>query len=405
MGTIAEVGKAAWDDCANPGWPSETPLARRPDQPTVAYNPFVSFDFLQCLEESGCVGRRSGWTPTHFVLEDASAPVAAAPAYLKAHSMGEYVFDHGWADAYERAGGHYYPKLQIAVPFTPVTGPRLLTSGRATPEARTALAGAAIASLATVGASSAHTTFVSEAEATLLAGHGWLHRTDRQFHFINEGYRDFADFLDALASRKRKAVRRERRDALAGGVEIECLTGKEISETHWDAFFAFYMDTGSRKWGRPYLNRRFFSLIGERMADRVLMILARRSGRPIAGALNFVGSDTLYGRYWGTTDAQPFLHFEVCYYQAVEWGIARGLKVVEAGAQGEHKIARGYVPVTTHSAHWIADPSFRRAVADYLRREREAVAAEQTMLADQAPFRHEDAAEMAGDATPDESEV
>jgi len=308
--------------------------------------------------------------------------------------MGEYVFDHGWADAFERAGGSYYPKLQAAVPFTPVPGRRLLV--RPDPEAETrreALAQGAIALARRHGVSSFHVTFATESDWNVLGAAGFLRRTDQQFHFVNEGYRDFEDFLAALASRKRKAIRRERRDALEGGIEVEHLTGKGLTEAAWDSFFAFYMDTGSRKWGRPYLNRRFFSLIGERMSDRILLILAKRGGRRIAGALNFIGSDALYGRNWGTLEEQPFLHFELCYYQAIEWAIAHGLKRVEAGAQGEHKIARGYRPTVTYSAHWIADPGFRRAVAEYLERERRQVAADTDALADFLPFRAEAEAE------------
>ncbi len=269
------------------------------------------------------------------------------PCYLKSHSMGEYVFDHGWAEALERAGGRYYPKLQAAVPFTPVTGRRLLIANGCDAELhRRLLANAGEALTNATGASSLHVTFATESDWQVLTDAGYLARTDQQYHFVNEGYRDFDDFLEALASRKRKAIRRERRDAL-DGLEVVHRTGREITEQDWDAFFRFYMDTGSRKWGKPYLNRRFFSLIGERMADRILLIFATRNGKPIAGALNFIGSETLYGRYWGTTAEQPFLHFELCYYQAIEWGIAHGMKSVEAGAQGEHKVARGYRPTTT----------------------------------------------------------
>jgi predicted N-acyltransferase len=319
------------------------------------------------------------------------APEAVMPLYLKSHSMGEYVFDHGWAEAYQRAGGRYYPKLQASVPFTPVTGPRLLAQDRASANAERvelALAKAAIELGRQVRASSVHATFLPEEEWLRLGKAGWLQRTDQQFQFFNEGYRDFGDFLAALASRKRKAIRHEREKALAGGVEVEALTGADLTEAAWDAFFAFYMDTGSRKWGRPYLNRSFFSLIGASMADRILLILARKAGRPIAGALNFIGSDTLYGRYWGATDPQPFLHFELCYYQAIDWALAHGLERVEAGAQGEHKLARGYRPVTTYSAHWIEDAGLRRAIAAYLERERQEVAEVQADFAEHVPFRH-----------------
>jgi len=302
--------------------------------------------------------------------------------------MGEYVFDHGWADAYERAGGRYYPKLQASVPFTPVTGSRLLLKpGPEVEHRRTTLATGAATLARQLGVSSLHVTFAPEDEWAFLGGCGYLQRTDQQFHFVNENYRDFDDFLAALASRKRKAIRRERREALEGGIEVEHLTGAGLTEAAWDAFFSFYMDTGSRKWGRPYLNRRFFALIGERMADRILLVLAKRGRRYVAGALNFIGSDTLYGRYWGAVEELPFLHFELCYYQAIDWAISHGLPRVEAGAQGEHKLARGYRPTTTYSAHWIGDPSFRRAVADYLERERRQVAHDGEALAEFLPFR------------------
>jgi predicted N-acyltransferase len=330
-------------------------------------NPFVSHDFLSILERSGCVGGRTGWRPLPLVAERGAEIVGVAPAYLKAHSQGEYVFDHGWADAYERAGGRYYPKLQIAVPFTPAAGPRLLAADEAT---RAALADGLIALAAQTGASSVHVTFPTQAEAEALAARGWLLRLGEQYHFRNEGYRDYEDFLATLASRKRKALKRERREALASGVEIEWLTGAALTEAHWDAFFAFYMDTGSRKWGRPYLNRAFFSLLGEAMADRVLLVMARRGGRYVAGALNLIGGDALYGRYWGAVEETPFLHFELCYHQAIDYALAHGLSRVEAGAQGEHKLARGYRPTPTWSAHHIADPGLRRAVSDYLKRER-----------------------------------
>ena len=342
---------------------------------------------------SGAATRKTGWLGQHLVLNDnAGRPAAILPCYLKSHSMGEYVFDHGWADAFERAGGRYYPKLQVSVPFTPATGPRLLARDSADADrAQQTLAAGAVALARKLDVSSVHVTFATENDAAVFAAAGFLLRNDQQFHFINDGYRDFDDFLDALASRKRKAIRRERRDALTGGIEVELLTGASLTEAAWDAFFAFYMDTGSRKWGRPYLNRRFFSLVGERMADRILLVMARRNGRFIAGALNFIGSDALYGRHWGAVEEQPFLHFELCYYQAIEWAIAHRLPRVEAGAQGEHKLARGYRPITTWSAHWIADPSFRSAVEDYLRRERQQVARDGEALAEYLPFREETA--------------
>ena len=374
ISSLGEIDRADWDACANPSG--------------LPYNPFLAYDFLWSLEESGCATRRTGWLGQHLVLDGPDGrPAAIMPCYLKSHSMGEYVFDHGWADAYERAGGRYYPKLQAAVPFTPVTGRRLLTADNTNATAtRSLLAAAGIALTAQHGVSSLNVTFADKQEWEDLGAAGYLQRTDRQFHFFNDNYRDFNDFLDALASRKRKVIRRERRDALAG-LEVVHLTGSELTESAWDSFFAFYMDTGSRKWGRPYLNRRFFSLIGERMADRILLMLAVRDHQPIAGALNFIGSDALYGRYWGAVEDHPFLHFELCYYQAIEWGIAHGMQRVEAGAQGEHKLARGYRPTLTYSAHWISDPGFRRAVAQYLKSERREVASDADLLSTALPFK------------------
>ncbi len=383
IASLRDIRREDWDACANPpsgdggaGWETE-------------YNPFLSHDFLWALEESGSATRKTGWLGQHLVLDGPDGrPAAIMPAYLKSHSMGEYVFDHSWAEAYERAGGRYYPKLQVSVPFTPVTGRRLLVRPGPDADERRLILASGIATLAARhGVSSVHATFLPKPEWALLGEAGFLQRTDQQFHFLNKGYRDFGDFLDALASRKRKAIRRERRDAVAGGIDIVHLTGSDLTEDAWDAFFGFYMDTGSRKWGRPYLSRIFFSLLGERLADKVLLVIAKRNGRPIAGALNLIGSHALYGRYWGAVEEHPFLHFELCYYQAIEWGIAHGLQRVEAGAQGEHKLARGYEPVTTHSAHWIGDPSFRRAVADYLVRERAQVAHDVEILGDYTPFR------------------
>jgi predicted N-acyltransferase len=378
---LKAVAAAQWDACAqglpDPGEP-----------PDETWNPFVSHAFLSALEESGCVGGRTGWMPVHVLVEREGSLAAAAPAYLKSHSRGEYVFDHGWADAYERAGGRYYPKIQVSVPFTPVTGPRLLASpGFGKEAARAALVAGLRALQVQAGASSSHITFLPRLDAEALAAEGFLLRTDQQFHWIDEGFGSFEGFLGALASRKRKAIRRERREAVASGITIEWLTGRDITEAHWDAFFAFYMDTGSRKWGSPYLNRRFFSLVGERMADRVLLILARRAGRYVAGAINFIGERALYGRNWGCLEQHPFLHFEVCYYQAIEFALARGLARVEAGAQGEHKLARGYRPVTTYSVHDIADPGLRRGVAAYLQHERAYVAAAADDFSAALPFR------------------
>ena len=410
LSSLAEIDRQDWDACANPGWPSARPFGEDPSaflrayprraesgsQPDGlesnsqrhAYNPFVSYDFLHALEESGSATGRTGWQARHLVLDGENGkPIGIVPCYQKTHSMGEYVFDQGWADAYERAGGRYYPKLQVSVPFTPATGPRLLVRNDAPSGTRELLVAGLLELSRQLGISSIHATFLEDADAGLFDDSGFLARMDQQFHFINEGYRDFDDFLEALASRKRKAIRRERREALADGITVEHLTGAAITEADWDAFFGFYMDTGARKWGRPYLNRRFFSLLGDRMADRVLLIVARRDGVPIAGALNMIGSDALYGRYWGASEDVPFLHFEICYHQAVDWVIAHGLPRVEAGAQGDHKLARGYRPIVTRSAHWIADRGLRRAVADYLVREREAVVADHEFLDEHTPFK------------------
>ncbi|ADV13106.1 MULTISPECIES: GNAT family N-acetyltransferase [Mesorhizobium] len=355
----------------------------------TSYNPLVSFAFLSALEDSGCAVRRTGWQGHHLRLEDGRGRLlGAVPCYLKSHSQGEYVFDHGWSDAFERAGGRYYPKLQSAVPFSPVTGPRLLvTRGEDSAKVKAGLAAGLKAVTQKLGVSSAHVTFAQESDVEVLEAAGFLHRTDQQFHFFNEGFSTYDDFLATLASRKRKAMKKERREALAPGISIDRLTGKDLTEKAWDDFFAFYMDTGSRKWGRPYLNRQFFSMIGERMADDILLVMARRNGRYIAGAINFIGSDALYGRNWGCIEDHPFLHFEVCYHQAIDFAIERKLKVVEAGAQGEHKLARGYRPVTMHSAHYIAHPGLRNAVADYLRRERQEVERMSEYLEEHTPFR------------------
>ncbi|WP_245416084.1 GNAT family N-acetyltransferase [Microvirga sp. 17 mud 1-3] len=378
--SLKAVPASAWDACAMGG-----ANASGDEDP---FNPFVSHAFLSALEEAGCVGPKTGWTPLHLLVEDDGGTLrGAAPCYLKSHSMGEYVFDHAWADAYDRAGGHYYPKLQVSVPFTPVSGPRLLAAHDPGGEVRAHLVAGLRALRDETGASSIHATFLQEQDLSALAARGFLRRDDQQFHWFNEGYGSFEDFLGALASRKRKAIRRERRDALANGITVEWITGSELREAHWDAFFAFYMDTGSRKWGRPYLNRRFFSLIGERMAERILLVLAKRNGRYIAGALNLIGDRRLYGRNWGCIEDHPFLHFEVCYYQAIDFAIARGLDRVEAGAQGEHKLARGYRPVTTSSAHDFADPSLSRAIEAYLQRERSYVSEIAGELAAATPFR------------------
>ncbi len=366
---VAAFAPAQWDACAG------------------ADNPFVSHAFLSALEDSGSAVARAGWQPVPIAIDGPDgAPAALLPAYAKSHSQGEYVFDHGWADAWARAGKDYYPKLQIAVPFSPVPGPRLLLRDAGLAPA---LIAAAEAVVAQHDLSSAHATFVEPGQVPAFEAAGWLIRTDRQFHWLNQDYADFDGFLDALASRKRKAIRKER-VAAREGLEFVHLTGDEITPKHWDAFWRFYQDTGARKWGRPYLTRAFFTLLGQRMGERVILMLALRGGKPIAGALNLVGADTLYGRYWGCTEEVPFLHFELCYYQAIDAAIARGLKRVEAGAQGEHKLARGYQPTPTFSAHFIPDPRFRRAVADYLAHERRQVEATIAALDEMGPYKKAD---------------
>ncbi len=364
--SVGSIDAAQWDALAGSG------------------NPFVSHAFLTALEDSGSVGPGTGWAPAPISIEAGDGSLLAAmPAYLKGHSQGEYVFDHSWADAWHRAGHNYYPKLQIAAPFTPATGPRLLLSddSLALPLLR-----AAENLCADHGFSSAHATFIEPRQLPLFEQAGWLLRSDIQFHWTNQGYADFDDFLDRLASRKRKAVRKERA-AAQDGVTIRQLTGDAIEPHHWDAFWEFYQDTGARKWGTPYLTREAFTLIGRRMAERILLVLAYDGAEPIAGALNFIGADALYGRYWGCTRDKPFLHFELCYYQAIDAAIRLGLGRVEAGAQGGHKLARGYEPVQTWSAHWIADRGFREAVADFLERERGGIAQDQLYLGQHTPFR------------------
>jgi predicted N-acyltransferase len=347
---------------------------------------------LRALEDSGSATAETGWLPQHLLLEDGSGTLLGClPCYLKSHSRGEYVFDHGWADAYLRAGGRYYPKLQASIPFTPVTGKRLLVRpGEAEAEREALLLQAAIQVADRLGVSSLHITFLTREEWRLAGELGLLKRTDQQFHWQNKGYGSFEDFLGALASRKRKAIRRERSQALEGGIETEWVTGSDLTEAHLDTFFAFYIDTGARKWGSPYLTRDCFSLLRQSMTDRILLVLAKRSGAYIAGALNFIGQDALYGRYWGSIEDHPFLHFEVCYYQAIDFAIAHKLARVEAGAQGAHKLARGYLPSETYSAHYIADAALRRAVADYLKRERLAVAREIALLTEESPYRRQE---------------
>jgi predicted N-acyltransferase len=384
-GAITDIAREAWDACANPpAMPAtETTMSG------AEYNPFISHDFLSSLELSGSVCHRTGWQPMHLLAESPGGELlGAAPCYAKSHSQGEYVFDHGWADAYERAGGSYYPKLQVSVPFTPAAGRRLLVRPGAQANAvREALAGGLAEVCRRSSASSVHVTFLPEAEWKLLGELGYLQRTHRQFHWENAGYASFEEFLAALASRKRKTIRRERAESVAAGVTIHWLTGSDLTESVWDAFFDFYMETGSRKWGRPYLTREFYSIVGEKMRDRILLVMAKRNGRWIAGAINFIGSHTLFGRHWGCCEHHPFLHFEVCYYQAIDYAITHKLARVEAGAQGQHKIARGYLPVTTYSAHYIVDTALRRAIADFLKHERRHIEAEIEEFAEFAPFR------------------
>ncbi len=375
-GSIGDIDAAAWDACANPD--------------LATYNPFIAHAFLHALEQAGTVGdKRTGWLPQHITIADQAGAIAACmPCYAKLNSAGEYVFDWAWADAYQRAGGRYYPKLQAAVPFTPVPGRRLLTKPGPNADLHGRLLAAAAAEVTQrIGASSLHVTFLTKSEWETLGNEGFLKRTDQQFHWRNEGYASFDDFLATFSSRKRKGVKKERSEARRHGLTIERITGADITEAHWDAFYAFYMDTGARKWGHPYLNRRFFSLLGQAMADRCLLIMVKRGPTYVAGALNLVGGDCLYGRYWGAIEQYPCLHFEVCYYQAIDYAIEKGLARVEAGAQGEHKLARGYLPVTTYSAHWIRDPGLRRAIADYLEEERRAVAETGVALTEHAPYR------------------
>jgi len=366
---IAEIPAAEWDACAG------------------ADNPFVSHAFLSAMEDSGSTTARTGWLPQHAVLRAPDgAVVAAAPMYAKTHSYGEYVFDHGWAQAFERAGGKYYPKLLAAAPFSPVPGPRLLVH----PDCGvpvTAMAGALVQACEQLDLSSVHVTFCTEAEWTALGEAGWLQRIGMQFHWDNDGYTSFDDFLGRLSSRKRKVLKRERRDANACGLEFLTLTGTDITEAHWDAFYRFYQSTVDRKWGSAYLTRKFFSMLGERLDEKVVLMLATNAGKAVAGALNLRGADTLYGRNWGCVGDYPFLHFELCYYRAIDFAIEHGLKRVEAGAQGKHKIQRGYLPQATYSAHWIAHAGFRRAVDNYLREEREDTRREMAALAEWSPFR------------------
>ncbi len=370
---VAGIGAESWNACANPEG------AARP-------HPFTRFEFFHALEASGSASAQTGWQPAHLVLEEDDAVTGILPAYLKSHSQGEYVFDHAWADALERAGGDYYPKLQASVPFTPVTGPRILTRG---PERRALLLKTGKAAVDQIGASSLHITFLTREEWQAAGEQTYLLRTDRQFHWRNRGYQNFEQFLGGLSSAKRKNLRKERAAVAQEGIEFDWLTGSGITEAHWDRFFDFYMDTGGRKWGHPYLTRDFFSRIGSTMADQILLIMARRGSHYIAGALNLMDDQVLYGRNWGAVEYVPFLHFETCYYQAIDFAIARGLAKVEAGAQGEHKLLRGYMPEETYSAHYIAHKGLRRAVEQFLGAERAAVTERIDELAKHGPFRRE----------------
>lgn len=377
LGGLDRIEAADWDACAAP----EAADGGRPR------DPFVTHRFLRALETSGSVGPGTGWAPRHLVVRQGGAVIATAPLYAKSHSQGEYIFDHSWAEAFERAGGDYYPKLQAAVPFTPATGRRLLTRPGFEAVGRAALIEAATRLAEANGVSSLHVTFCTAEERAWGEAAGLLGRTTQQFHWTNRGYADFDAFLADLASRKRKAIRRERAIAQGFGGEIVALTGDAIEPGHWQAFWRFYQDTGGRKWGRPYLTRAFFDQVQAGLRDDALLVLARRQGRWVAGALNFIGREALYGRYWGSIEEHPMLHFELCYYRAIDWAIAQGLARVEAGAQGEHKLARGYLPAETHSLHWIAEPGFRRAVAAYLAAERRAVGEEIEVLTAYGPFR------------------
>ncbi|WP_417239991.1 GNAT family N-acetyltransferase [Celeribacter halophilus] len=372
--SLDAIDAGDWDACATRG-------------EGAPEDPFVTHRFLLALERSGSVGAGTGWQPSYLVARLGGEVIAVAPMYAKGHSQGEYIFDHNWAHAYEQAGGRYYPKLQIAVPFTPVTGRRLLTRPGFEETGMAALVQGAVEVASQNALSSLHLTFCTEEEVTAGEAMGLMHRTGQQFHWDNAGYGSFDDFLQALSSRKRKNIRKERAQAQGFGGEIVQLTGEAIRPEHWDAFWQFYQDTGSRKWGTPYLTRAFFDEIHDTMRDDVLLVLALKDGRAIAGALNFIGRTRLFGRYWGCTEYHPSLHFELCYYQAIDYAIAHGLDRVEAGAQGEHKLARGYLPNTVHSLHWIRDPGFARAVSDYLDAERAAVAEEVEVLTSYGPFK------------------
>lgn len=371
VASIQEIGQQVWDSCAHPTG--------------TQVDPFVGFAFLNALEQSGSVAAETGWAPYHLVLEsEAQETVAVMPLYLKSHSQGEYIFDYSWADAFERAGGSYYPKFLSAIPFTPATGRRLLSRSN---ELNDYLSEGLRTVSEELGVSSVHLNFVDQEQWQALGKQGWLQRTHKQYHWLNQGYTDFEDFLSYLSSKKRKNIRRERRDARANDIEIELLTGSDIREHHWDSFYQFYIDTSNRKWGRPYLTREFFSLVGQHMAERILLVMCRRAGSYVAGAINFIGDSCLFGRNWGCIEDHPFLHFEVCYYQAIEYAIDNKLARVEAGAQGEHKLARGYLPTQTYSAHWIAHSGFKEAVDRFLKEERMHVTEEIDYIEQYSPFR------------------
>ncbi|MCK5425099.1 MAG: N-acetyltransferase [Emcibacter sp.] len=374
ISSLSEISESDWNSCCY--------------NDHTHHNPFLSHQFLNALEQSGCATSETGWQAQHIILYRGDVIVGVMPLYLKSHSHGEYIFDHQWANAYHNAGGSYYPKLQSSIPFTPVTGRRIMVlQGEDAEIIQEHLLQAAVSLAEKLALSSLHVTFAEKPEWEFMAGRGFLKRIDQQFHWLNDGYSTFDDFLSALSSRKRKNIRKERKLAVADDIEIEILSGKDITEDHWDHYFAFYMDTGHRKWGQPYLNRLFFSLLNEKMSEQIVLFMCKRNNKYIAGALNLLSDDTLYGRYWGALENHRYLHFEVCYYQAIEYAIHHGLKKVEAGAQGEHKLARGYLPTSTYSAHWINNPSFRNAIADYLVHERDAILQDQEFLASLAPFK------------------
>lgn len=374
ISSLSEISESDWNGCCF--------------NDHTHHNPFLSHQFLNALEESGCATANTGWQAQHIVIHKGDIIVGVMPLYLKSHSQGEYVFDNQWAQAYHNAGGHYYPKLQSSIPFTPVTGRKMMVlPGENKKIIQEHLLKTALSLAEKLDVSSLHVTFAEKTEWEYMADHGFLKRLDQQFHWLNEGYRSFDDFLNALSSRKRKNIRKERKQAVMNDIEIEVLSGKDITEDHWDHYFAFYIDTSNRKWGQPYLNRLFFSLLSEKISDQIILIMCKRNGRYIAGALNLLSDDTLYGRYWGAIENHRYLHFEVCYYQAIDYAIRHGLKKVEAGAQGEHKLARGYLPTSTYSAHWISNPSFRKAIAGYLIHERNAILQDQESLTAFAPFK------------------